>query len=36
MKLKEANNSDRGYFYAKTIVTACLGLSQHYGYFIIN
>ena len=35
-RLKEANNSEKAQFYAKTIVLACSALSQSYGYFIIN
>jgi hypothetical protein len=35
-RLKEANGSDRGHYYARTVVSGCCGLSQHYGYFMIN
>lgn len=35
-KLKEYNNTERAHLYAKTIVNACFGMANHYGYFIIN
>ena len=35
-KLKEYNNTDKAYSYAKTIVGACIALNNQYGYFIIN
>jgi hypothetical protein len=36
VKLKEYNNTDKAFSYAKTIVCACIALTNHYGYFIIN
>jgi hypothetical protein len=35
-RIKEFSVGERGLWYARTIVTACCGLANYYGYFIIN